>query len=135
MSKLTDDELRQRQEAARKHGAYAFLTNGEQALDENNRSYLAELRDDVKTREGVLELMKENAAKSKLTADMVLSYIAEEVKAGIPLEEVSVLRALPAFFNTAQRALKDLLENLPPEPRENAEFEKIQKVIDSDTAS
>lgn len=132
MTELSDEQLKQRQEAARTHGAYAFLTNGEQALDTNNRSYLAELREKVQTREGVLELMKENAAKSKLAADMVLSYIAEEVNAGIPLEEINSLARLPAFYNSAQRALKDVYEHLPPEPRDNAELEKIKKVIDGE---
>src|SRR5687768_2036147 len=95
--KLSDDELRQRKEAARKHGAYSVMRHGEQALDEQGISYLAEIREKVQTREGVLLLMQERAATAVLVADMVTSFVTEEAKAGIPLEEINSLRALPAF--------------------------------------
>jgi hypothetical protein len=134
MSKLSEEELKQRKEAARKHGAYAVMAHGESALDEQGRSYLSEIREKVQTREGVLELMQSRAATAVLVADMVTSFVTEEAKAGIPLEEINALRSLPAFYNSAQRSLKDLLENLPHDPPQSAEIEKIKKVIDNDNS-
>lgn len=132
MTELTEAELKQRKEAARKHGAYSVMAHGEKALDEQGRTYLAEIRENVQTRDGVLFLMQENAARAQLVANMVTSFVTEEARAGVPLEEIAALRSLPAFYNSAQRALKDLLENLPEQPPDNAEIAKIQQVIDGE---
>jgi len=130
---LTDKELQQRQQAARTHGAHALAARGEEALDETGRSALAELREKVQTREGVLELMQERTAIACLIADVVTSYVSKEQQAGVPLTEIPIAKTLPAFYNTAGRLLKDLLAELPKGPQNLPELERIKKVV-SDAA-
>ena len=131
---LTDKELSQRQQAARLHGAHAIAARGENALDETGRAYLAELREKVQTREGVLELMQENTATAVLIRDVVTAYVKQETDAGIPLAEIPIAKALPAFFNTAQRSLRDLLAELPKGKPDLSELEHIEKVINNATS-
>ena len=111
--KGTDEEITQRQEAARTHGAYAFRDRGEQALEQPQRSRLEELKEQVQERAGVLTLMQERAANAVMMAELVTSYIAREVKSGIPLSQINAVRVLPAFMNTANRALAQLYAMLP----------------------
>lgn len=131
----TDKDLKQKQQAARTHGVYAFRDRGEAALTEAGKSYLQELREKVTNRDGVLELLRENAVKSFMMAEILTSYVKEETDAGIPLEEIHSIRSLPAFYNTAQRALRDLLQNMPAEPRDNIEMDHIQRIIDNDNTT
>lgn len=110
---MSEAEIKQRQQATRKHGAYAFQARGEAALDQPQRSRLQELKEQVKDRDGVLELMQERAANSVMVTELVMSHVAREVKQGKALAQIKILRALPAFMNTAQRALKDLIREMP----------------------
>jgi hypothetical protein len=128
---LTEAELEQRRNAARKHGVYAVREKGEAALDEQGRSYLAELREHVQDREGVLGLLQERAATAVLLADLLTSYVIEEHKAGVPLEEIKSFNVLPAFQNSAQRALKSLYEAMPKGAPDGSEMAKIKAVVDA----
>ena len=110
---MSQEELHQRQDAPRKHGAYAFRARGEEALDKPQRSRLQELKDQVQVREGVLELMQERAANAVMICELITSQIAKELKQGVQLTEIPTMRSLPAFMNTAQRALKDLVSVMP----------------------
>lgn len=109
----SEEEIRQRQEAAKTHGVYAFRDRGEVALEQPQRSRLEELKDQVRDRTGVLQLMKERAANSVMMVELITSHIAREVKSGIPLSDIPAIRALPAFMNTANRALAQLYSVLP----------------------
>ena len=40
------------------------------------------------------------------------SYVSTEHKAGVPLDDIPLLRALPAFWNSAGRALKVYLDDV-----------------------
>lgn len=116
---------------AKKHGAYAFLRHGEKALVPRERSRRAELREIVQDRQGVLALMQEKAADSVLLFEIVQSYVAHEQHEGRPLGSIAVLRSLPAFMNSMQRALKALIDLMPEErANANAELERIAKVIE-----
>ena len=110
---LTDSEIDQRQQAAKSHGAYAFERRGEIALNQTGRSRLQELKDQVQDRQGVLALMQERAANAVMMVELITSYIAKEHKTGKPLSHIKPLGSLPAFMNTAQRALKDLITYMP----------------------
>lgn len=125
-----DKDLEQRQQAARTHGAYAIQARGEEALTDEQRPLLVELREKVQDRDGVLELMKEHAAKAVLIANLMTSYAVEKHQAGVPLEDIAVLGKLPAFYNTAQRALKDLISELPQAAPGTNELARIKQVID-----
>lgn len=128
---LTDKELEQRKQAARTHGVYAVQAHGEKALEGADRSYLVELREKVQNREGVMDLAREQAAKAVLLAELLTSYVIEEHKAGVPLEEINALRALPAFYNSAQRALKNLLDETPKGTPDDSELNRIKAVVDA----
>ncbi|RPH75944.1 hypothetical protein EHM76_00435 [bacterium] len=110
---MSTEELEQRQEAARTHGAYAFEKRGEQALDNTGRSRIAELREIVQNRQGVLSLMQEKAADAVLMFEIVQAHVAKEAKAGKSISDISALKQLPAFMNSMQRALSSLLSLMP----------------------
>ena len=110
---MTENAIRQRQQAPRKHGAIAFKDSGEDALEPPQRSRLQELKEQVQDREGVLELMQDRAANAVLMCEIVTSYIAKEYKSGIPLTQIPIINRLAAFQNSAQRALKDLIAVMP----------------------
>jgi hypothetical protein len=98
---------------ALKHGADAYKAHGEKALDQSGRTRLVELREQVGSREGVLSVMQQKAADAVLLFELVQSYVAGEVKAGIPLGEIPALARLPAFMNSMQRALTTLISLMP----------------------
>jgi hypothetical protein len=113
---MSDAEIEQRIIAGQKratHGAYAFRDRGEEALQPSNRTRLAELREVVQDRQGVLDLMQEKCADSVLLFEIVQSHIAREIKKGRSLDNIPSVKALPAFMNSMQRALKDLISLMP----------------------
>jgi hypothetical protein len=114
--KLSDAEIEQRRQAGyskKTHGAYAFQDRGEAALEPTGRTRLMELREHVRSRDGVLDLLQQKAADSVLIFELVQSYVAEEVREGKPLDEIKALKALPAFMNSMQRALTSLISLMP----------------------
>jgi hypothetical protein len=115
-----------------KHGAYAFRDHGEQALEPSGRTRLAELREIVQDKQGLLELMQEKAADSVLLFEIVQSYVAREVKNGVPLAEIPALKTLPAFANTMQRSLANLWAIMPGDGAgTKAELIHIQEVVNA----
>ena len=110
---MTDEAIEQRQDAPRKHGAYSLERRGDAALDTTGRSRLEELKETVQEREGVLVLMKERAATAVMMVEMMTAYAAKKHREGVPLDRIPTLKSLPAFMNSAQRALKDLLAHMP----------------------
>ena len=48
-----------------------------------------------------------------MLCDVITSYVAKEKSLGVPLGEITILRSLPGFMNSAQRALKDLVALMP----------------------
>ena len=110
---MTEDAIRERQEASKVHGAYAFQKRGEAALETTGRTRLAELREIVKDRDGVLSLLQEKCADTVLIFELVQSYVAGQVKAGRPLDSIPAVRSLPAFANSMNRALNALIALMP----------------------
>ena len=115
--KGSEAEIKQRHQSARKHGAVAFEARGEASLDKPQRSRLQELKDNVQSREGTIDLMRNNAANAMMITELVLSYVSQQNRRGVGLEDIPSLRSLPAYMNTAQRALRDLV-NLMPDDKE-----------------
>jgi urease gamma subunit len=74
---------------------------------------MQELREQVRDRSGVLDLIQENAAKAVMMVELVTSFVANQKMSGVPLDEIPALRILPSFMNSAQRALKDLISLMP----------------------
>lgn len=117
--------------AAELHGARSFKAHGEQALRPASRSRLMELREAVQDRPGVLALMQEKCADSVLLFELIQSYIASQVRAGHSVADIPSVRVLPAYMNSMQRALVQLLAAMPKDGAPaSAELERIQRVID-----
>jgi hypothetical protein len=115
-----------------KHGAYAFRDHGEQALEPSGRSRLVELREIVQDKPRLLALVQEETANTVMLFEIVQSYVAQEVKKGVPLAEIPALKTLPAFANTMQRALANLWAIMPGDnSHASAELQHILEVIEN----
>ena len=104
---MSQEELHQRAQASRKHGAYSTKMTPERAHQ------LAELEDALATRPGVVAIQNEQTAKAVAVLNVAMSYAIQQHKDGKPLERIPIFKMLPAFMNSAQRALKQLHEMLP----------------------
>ena len=106
---MTENALRQRQEAPIKHGVYSKKMTSEKA------STLAALEDRLSTRPGLVEVQRDQAAKAVQMANAIMAYVVKKHKDGTPLDRIPAINKLPAFMNSAQRALKQLHDMLPDE--------------------
>ena len=97
----------QRAQASRKHGAYSKKMTPEKA------ARLALLEDELSTRPGVVAIQNEQTARAVQVLNVAMSYALQQHQAGKPLDKIPVFKMLPAFMNSAQRALKQLHEMLP----------------------
>ena len=120
---------------ALKHGAYTFRDQGEKALEPSGRTRLAELREAVQDKQSLLGVMGEKAADAILTYELVLSYVSRQTQVGVPLGEIAILKALPAFHNSMQRAIAIVLANMPADDSgTDAELQRIGRVLNGTTS-
>jgi uncharacterized protein YjcR len=112
-----------------KHGAYAFRDHGPDSLSTEKRGKYAELQEQLSTRPGAFEALKEQATQTMLLALIAQSYVVEQKQAGKSLDDIALLRALPAFWNCANRALKTYLDVLPKDDKRLDLGEAITKPI------
>ena len=127
---ISEKGLEQRQQAAKTHGAHAFEARGVDALTDEQRPLYTDIHEQVQTRDGVLELMKEQTVKAVMIVELITAHAVESHRAGVPLGDIPALAKLPAFFNSAQRALKILLDEQTAGKGPSAEMDKIKQVID-----
>jgi len=127
--KGTKAEIKQRKEAALKHGVFAFRDHGPSALTKEQRGTYAALQDQLSTRQGAIEVLKEQATQAMLLAEIAQSYCVQQHEAGKSLDEIALLRSLPAFWNSANRALKTYLDVLPKEENRLTLGETITKAV------
>jgi hypothetical protein len=111
--KGTDAEIEQRQTAAKTHGVFAFRDRGPSALEPEQRGKYVELQEQLSSRPGAIDALREQAIQTMLLAEIAQSYCVTEYKSGKSLDDIALLRALPAFWNSANRALKTYLDILP----------------------
>ncbi len=116
---------------SKKHGAYSFQARGEAALEPSGRTRLAELREVLQDKQGVLSIMVEKAADGVLLFELIQSYVGECVNAGKALDDIPAVKTLPAFYNSMHRSLLTL-HNIMPDGSApvSAEQERIRKVIE-----
>ena len=117
VAKLTPAELQQRQQAALKHGVDAYRLRGTDALEPVQRSREVELREQVDERGGVLDLMKQRAARAVLIAELAEAHVAGQVEAGIPFDKIPLTNRISTFQEAGRRALADLFKVLPEDGR------------------
>ena len=111
--KLTEKNLKQKQGAARKHGAYAIRDRGPAAMTPKQRSMRAELIEQLETKGGVITALRDQAVDLLVLCGVAQSFVIEKHQAGKPLDEIKLLTALPRFFNSTSRALKVYLDAMP----------------------
>ena len=112
-TELTAKEIAQRQNAARTHGIDAYERRGESALDDPQGKRLETLRLMAQTREGVVEMLKERAARAMLIAEMAEDWVQKELDRGVKFDEIGLLKRLGTYQETARRALMALFAALP----------------------
>lgn len=114
---LSEAELQQRVNAGlnsnKRHGAYALRDRGPLALSEMEHTHYLELQEKVSDRSGTIELIKECAIRYVMMVELAMNYVADKTAKNIDLEDVKVFNKLPAFQNSALRALKVLAELQP----------------------
>ena len=113
-----------------KHGVFAFERRGEAALSTEQRGKYAELQDQLATRRGAMEALREQATQTMLLALIAQSYVVEQKQAGKSLDDIALLRSLPAFWNSANRALKTYLDIMPKEENRLNLGETITKAVE-----
>ncbi len=92
--------------AARKHGIYSMKDNTLAAWPETDRLLVTEIADELRTLELIEEHLRYRAARGLVILQVLEAYVAQEVKAGTPLDELDILGRWPSFQNSALRALK-----------------------------
>ncbi len=132
---LSQNEIRQRQNASRKHGLYAFRDNGESALDNTNLSLYSELKNRLQSRDSTLELMRDHTAKSVMVFEIAQAYIQKKIADGVDLEKICLFRELPKFMNAASRTLKDYISLLPNEKGVIDEIDILKSLKDKSNES
>jgi hypothetical protein len=124
---MTDEKIEQRRQAPLKHGTYAIRDRGEAGMTNEQRGLYVELQEQLSTPAGVRQAMIEQAAQSLVLYRAATSYVSQQNKKGVPLDQIALLRAIPAFQNSAARQLAQLLAALP----DDADVLNIQSVLEA----
>lgn len=95
------------------HRVYEFRDRGPVALEPAKRASLAALEERLHTRTGVVESMVQQVSKAVVMMDIAIDHIQLEREAGKSLNDIPLAKALPAFNNSAVRALRTLYDILP----------------------
>lgn len=112
-------------ENAKKHGLRSYEERGEVALDQAGRSRTAELREQVQTRAGLVDLLKERAARACMIAEMAEGWISRQSAEGRTPDQIGMLGRVTTYQANAQRAIVALLEVLPKD--EAIDVSEIQR--------
>ena len=124
---VTEKAREQRRLAARKHGAWSILERGPDAMDNEQRSMYAELQEQLSEHAGVIDALRDQCAQSIMVAQVAADYVSKQAQSGVPLDEIRLLRALPAFWNSAARMMGALLALLPAEKDDAGVLDLLNK--------
>jgi hypothetical protein len=113
-----------------KHSVYRLRDQGPDSLSSEQRGKYAELTEQLSTRLGAINALREQAIQTMLLAEIAQSYCVSEYKTGKVLDDIQLLRSLPAFWNSANRALKTYLDVLPKEENRLTLGEAIAKEVE-----
>jgi hypothetical protein len=95
------------------HGVYAIRDHGPTAMTPAQRGQYAELIEQLATREGTIDALRDAAVNTVILAQVAQNYCVSMHQAGEPLDQIPLLKSLPAFWNSAGRALKVYLDTIP----------------------
>ncbi len=124
----SDKTQNQRQQAAQKHGIYAFENRGEDALDPPRIERLSELRQMLAEEPGRQEYRLELTARMALICDLGFSHLKLQAEAGEEIWEGGIIRRLATYVAETRRLLDSCGDQLPP----GSAAEIIAKVIKSE---
>ena len=124
---VTDKVRNGRRLAAQKHGVWGIVRHGTDAMTTEQRSIHLELQEQLAEHSGIIDALREQTAQSILIARVAADYVAEQSQKGIPLDEIKLLRALPAFWNSAARMMAQLLAVLPAEKDDTEVLDLIKR--------
>lgn len=139
MSKTEAEKLEQRRGAAFKHGLRGrYVTQGdESALQPHQRGRLVDLREALGTRDGVINLLIERAARAELIAEIGESYLTQAGAEGANIytdaKTRDVIKRLATFQAEARRCITALLPYLvEPHPVTQAEAARIVEILNAE---
>lgn len=113
---LSDEQLKQRKQAARTHGLYSFENGGPDTLAPAKVERLAELREMVKTHPGREAIRQETTARVALIVEIAFSEMQETAEAGESIFDAGVTQRAATWFAELRR----YLDAWPPDELENA---------------
>ena len=120
---LSENELKQRQEAPRTHGISAFSDRGEAALTPVRNAYLSELKNRLATDQGRAEYRVDLAAALGTIVEMGFANLQEQAEAKQDIWKGGVISKLGIYVN----ALIRLLDNWPPDVEKPKDITNILK--------
>lgn len=126
---MSEAELAQRHEASRKHGVYAIQQHGETAMTEDQRSVRNELLDQVKTKEGAIDVLREMAIDALLLSKVAQDAVIQEHDKGKPLGEIPLVARLPQFQNSAARILTAYISTFKDDDKNAITADMVLKEI------
>lgn len=128
---LTEAELEQRRQAARKHGIRAFETRGEDALLPAQITRLAELRLQLRDAPGRMELRQELTARMALIVEIGFAHIAEQRARGEDIWEGGIIKR----YGTYAAELRRLLDSFGDKPEQGSAADEILEAMNHDRNS
>jgi hypothetical protein len=102
---LTEAGIKQRGNAALKHGMVAYERHGEAMLSDTGRGRLQELKEQFRTEPGRVEYREELAANIAILLELGFSYMREVTEAGGNLWECPPIRIAGVYLNSLIRLL------------------------------
>lgn len=117
---------------ALKHGVYAIRDHGEAAMTNEQRSTKQAMLEQITTKEGAEDALRELCVDALILSKVAQSAVIKEHQAGVPLNNIPLARALPAFQNSAARILTAYLSTLDKEAASKCQTldELLGKVTD-----
>ena len=103
----------------RTHGAYALQDNSLAKWPAGEQLQVIETAEELALQGAVEEHLRYRVAMGMVILGCIETYIAQELAAGTPIEDLNILQAWPRFQNSALRGLaqvKTLLDD-SPEPK------------------
>ncbi len=103
-------------------------------MDAEQRSLFIELQEQLSEHGGVIDALREQTAQALVIARVAADYVSKQAQTGVPLDEIKLLRALPAFWNSAARMMGQLLAVLPTEKDDAGVLDLLNRFKDGEDA-
>lgn len=104
-----------------KHGIYST-----KEISPERRTLRAELSEQLDTRSGVIQALKDQVINTVTLANVAQSYVIKRQAEGVGLDDIPLLSKLPAFWNSANRATLAYLAALPKESDDIIDLDELR---------